>query len=267
METYRLKRIVIVLLALVNLFLLGLLLNFRWQGSRSRQALSQALAELYADNQIQLPQGLDASAASLTPMGVTRSEQEEAAFAQALVGEDARAQDRGGGIYVYTGSYGSVRFRSSGSFDYAPPDRAVDDPEAFCRDLCERFGYRELSSTLDQGTGTFTALRQISGHDVYNCSLSAVFEDGNLISLSGTWISSAGAAQPDPAASTAADALVDFLDYRNANGILCSAVRAVEPVYELLSGADGASLAPRWQITTDTYRYYVDCSTGAILRA
>ena len=44
METYRLKRIVIVLLALVNLFLLGLLLNFRWQGSRSRQALSQALA-------------------------------------------------------------------------------------------------------------------------------------------------------------------------------------------------------------------------------
>ena len=48
METYRLKRIVIVLLALVNLFLLGLLLNFRWQGSRSRQALSQALAELFA---------------------------------------------------------------------------------------------------------------------------------------------------------------------------------------------------------------------------
>ena len=98
METYRLKRIVIVLLALVNLFLLGLLLNFRWQGSRSRQALSQALAELYADNQIQLPQGLDASAASLTPMGVTRSEQEEAAFAQALVGEDARAKAAASGI-------------------------------------------------------------------------------------------------------------------------------------------------------------------------
>ena len=62
MEAYRIKRIVILLLALVNLFLLVLLLNFRWQGSRSRQALSQALEELYAQNEIRLPQELDASA-------------------------------------------------------------------------------------------------------------------------------------------------------------------------------------------------------------
>ena len=43
METYRLKRIVIVLLALVNLFLLGLLLNFDGDKQRFSKSAAQPL--------------------------------------------------------------------------------------------------------------------------------------------------------------------------------------------------------------------------------
>ena len=266
MEAYRIKRIVILLLALVNLFLLVLLLNFRWQGSRSRQALSQALEELYAQNEIRLPQELDASAPSLALLSAGRDAEKEAAFARALVGEDARVQDRGGGIYVYTGSYGSVRFRASGAFDYAPADRDGTDPAAFCRDICRQFGYREAESS-DPESGVFTALRQVNGRDVYNCTLTAVFDGGALESLAGTWIPDPADAHAELSSSTAADALVDFLDYRNASGIICNAVLSVEPVYELQSGAGGTLLAPRWRVVTDTYGYYVDCAGGTILRA
>ena len=62
---------------------------------------------------------------------------------------------------------------------------------------------------------------------------------------------------------TTAQALVRFLDYRNAAGVVCSRVAGVRCVYQLQS-ASAPRLLPVWEIETDTYVYYVDCETGEV---
>ena len=61
---------------------------------------------------------------------------------------------------------------------------------------------------------------------------------------------------------------MQLLDYRNETGMVCNSVQDIAPVYALQSGPSAAlELAAKWQITADAYVYYVDCSTGDIIRA
>ena len=70
------------------------------------------------------------------------------------------------------------------------------------------------------------------------------------------------------AAFSTADALVKFLSYRGESGAICNRILSVSPVYALQTSASSDSqLAAQWRITTDTYQYYVDCSTGEIVRS
>ncbi|MBQ7713549.1 MAG: hypothetical protein IJT71_01520, partial [Oscillospiraceae bacterium] len=84
MKTSRLKTIVIAILALVNAFLLALLLN---RGAQERAARSRAaaqLVELYAASGVELPSALiPREAARLAPAEPARSADAESAFAEA----------------------------------------------------------------------------------------------------------------------------------------------------------------------------------------
>ena len=269
METYRLKNIVILILLLLNLFLLGLIVHLRLQQRHTALALEQQLVRLYENNGISLPEELETGAPSLTPMTASRNLNEEGSLAAFLLDQAVEEEDQGGGIYTYTGIHGTVQLRSSGAFDFAPSiPPSVKDPEAFCEEFLETFGYRTLSSALSKGSGTFQAVRQAAGSDVYNCTVSLHFSDGKLISASGTWVSTAvTTALPQPA-FTAADALNRFLGYRSESGAVCNAVTSVQCVYALQTPSPSAfQLSPQWQIETDTYLYYVDCATGEVQRA
>lgn len=268
METYRLKNIIILILVLLNLFLLGLLLNFRYQQRHTSQALEQQLVRLYENHGISLPEKLDADAPSLTPMSVSRSLSDEADIAAyLLLEEDASVEDQGGGIYTYTGEMGTVQFRSSGAFDYAPVSQNIADPQAFFDGFLEAFGYRALSSSYGANSGTFSAVRQVEGYDVYNCTVSFRFSGQQLVSVAGSWVSTAEtAALPQPS-YTAADALSQFLEYRSESGVVCNSVISVQPAYALQSPTPSTlQLSAKWQVVTDTYSYYVDCVTKEVQR-
>lgn len=267
METYRLKNITILILLLLNLFLLGLLLNFRYQQSSSAQQLKQQLVQLYENQGITLPEDLDVDAPSLTPMGVSRSLTEEAAIAAYLLGEEVTGTDQGGGIYTYTGEMGTVQFRSSGAFDYAPVRQDVTDPQTFYEGFLDTFGYRALSSNYTDSTGTLTAVRDVNGYDVYNCTVSFRFSDRQLVSVAGSWVSTASTTALSQPSYTAADALSQFLEYRSTAGVVCNSVTAVYPAYALQSPTPSSlQLSAKWQVVTDTYSYYVDCATKEVQR-
>ena len=268
METYRLKNIVILILLLLNLFLLGLILHLRLQQRHTSLALEQQLTRLYENSGISLPEDLDAGALSLPPIETARSLSDEADLAAYLMGQPVETEDQGGGIYTYTGLYGSVQFRSSGAFDYAPAlPPSVSDPEAFCETFSETFGYRYLSASFADGGGSYQAVRQVSGTDVYNCTISLHFSDHRLISASGVWVSTASTSLLTQPSFTAADALSRFLSYRSESGVVCNAVTAVRQVYALQTPTPSTlQLSPQWQVETDTYCYYVNCLTGEVQR-
>ena len=266
METHRLKHITIVILLLLNLFLLALLLNFRWQQAKTSRALSEELYELYETSGVSLAEDLELQTPSLQSKSVSRDLEMEAAIAEQVLGESVQAVHQGGGIYTYTGTAGTIRFRSSGAFDFVSDRRSVEDPAAFFSQFCEDFGYEE--QTDRNGTDAFSAVRMVEGNAVYNCTVTIRFSGNQLVSASGTCVSVKDSAPLAAVRFNAADALVRFLGYREESGAICSSVMSVTPVYELqTSTASPMQLASRWQILTNTYSYYVDPESGTVTRA
>ncbi len=265
MKTSRLKNTVIVILLLVNAFLLVLLLSRERQEHAARERAATQLVELFAASGVELP-------ASLVPLQKThlasvdpaRDMAAEGSFAAALLGECA-PEDVGGGIYRYVGATGQCLLRASGAVE-AEPMRDVGDPDAFLKQLFHTFGYTAVSSELSGGSGTVVAARTLSGVTVFNAELTLDFSENRLISVVGSFVppvETGGYGEE----SDGVTALVRFLDYSNNNGEVCTAVSDVRSGYLLQSTASASRrLIPAWCVTTDVAKYYVNCSSGEVLR-
>ena len=101
MEWRRLKNIIILILLLLNGFLL-VLVGTRWGEAvkYDRAALDQTL-EVLAGRGIQVDPDVLAPAESLPPLVIERDLEAEQKLAQALLGSEAQADNRGGGLYLY----------------------------------------------------------------------------------------------------------------------------------------------------------------------
>lgn len=267
MESYRLKNIAIVILLLLNAFLLLLLGYQHYQARAAAAETAEQLRTLFADNQLTLSPEADLQQAPLRPLDLVRHADKEEAMAAFLLGGSVTATSQGGGIYSYQNGSGSVQFRSGGSFEGGRPDQPIADPAGFVRDFCDAFGYQELKLDLsaDQ-TGSASAVQYVAGVLIDGCAVTMTFDRGLLTSVTGSHISLEDAAAMAGEQLTAVTALVRFLDYRSAEGIVCSRVEDLRCVYVLQSAASTLRLLPAWQVVTDTYTYFVDCATGDISR-
>jgi len=267
METKRLKNIAILILLLLNVFLILLLAYHRFQ---SRQAETDAISQLenlFAADQLSLSSALNLSQPSLEPLILSRHVETEAAMAAMLLGEVEQSSSLGGGIYSYTSSYGAVQFRSGGGFDGTALSIPVTAPESFAQKFFQSFDYTQTSSQLDGGNGTVTALQYSNGTPIIGCSVALTFEDSRLISVSGTHITEENATQDaalEPLDSVTA--LVRFLDHRRSEGLVCRQIEDIHCIYQLNSSSSPLRLTPLWQVDTDTYTCYVDCTTGNVFR-
>lgn len=266
METYRLENIAIFILLLLNLWLL-VLLGFQYLQTRQADSgVDERLRSLYEAGQLALAPSVDALQDPMPPLALSRRVEAEALMAAALLGEGAQAVSQGGGIYSYSTEAGSIQFRSGGSFDGLDLRRQVEDPEAFAQDFCRRFGYEDLEVQAAGAALTVTAGQRLLGVPIYGCAVTLHFEGGVLTAVSGSHVSSEDAVTEPGEQLSCATALLRFLDFRAAAGVVCSEVREVRCVYELQSNSAALRLHPLWQIDTDTYRYFVDCATGAVTR-
>lgn len=267
MKTARLKNIVIIILVLVNAFLLFLLLSQRMTAQNDYERTAAQLVTLYESNGISLSADILPKSTSLPTAQPQREIAQEEAFARELF-DAAVSVDSGGGIYRYytDDGVGSCLFRGNGSVE-ATLSRAVDEPTAFCRELCRAYGYTELTESFDGLGGTVTATRSFGGAAVYNCMLMFTFEGSTLVSVSGSFLpqlpEGSETFTPDPVT-----ALVRFLDYRNASGVVCTKITDVSCGYLLRSDATGAQrLLPAVRLSSDVYSYYVDAESGEVIRA
>lgn len=267
MERYRLKNIIILILVLVNAFLLASLFMRRSAEQDAFRRTAQELVELFAADGM----ALDVYAISREdpPGGVTlvRDPELEAKAAAFLLGDGPAYDDSGGGIYQYRSRNGTVLFRSSGAFE-AVGTFGAGRGEEFCREFCRKFSYSEPEFHLDgEQSGTAAAVLQYGGLAVFNCTAVFTLEGGTVTAASGTLLPQAGSAQTAPDGAqplSAVGALVAFQKMRREQVAVVSAVVGTSPCYELQSAATPLSLAPAWQIATDTENYYVNCFTGAV---
>jgi len=265
METSRLKNIIILTLALTNLFLLVSLARRVSAGYTARQRTEEYLVELFADNGVTLDR--DAVSVKQPPsvLSLTRSTKEEQNLAAFLLGDDLSAQDEGGGIYTYRSDAGQAQFRSGGSFEVTSKI-SHEDMEAYLHRFCKTFGYGGLTLSLRDGSGTAKAVQYCGGLPVVNATVAFTVRDGVLIFIAGTHLPDTGT--PVSGGGTplsAVTALTVFLEARRTSGAVLSRVTDASLCYELQStAATPMTLTPAWRIETDTVKYYVNCLTSAV---
>ena len=273
MEWAKIKNIIILILALLNLFLLALVAvregrNVRYQD----EARTGVLAALEKNGITFLPEEIPADS-ELSPLSVTRSRSKEPAMAQAILGQ-AEREDAGGGVrVVYTGAGGSAAFSSDGrfTFELEPLGFALDE-DRLEQDSAERLEQLGLQAVLaqtrtDGRDASLLYLQTWEGVPLFSCRITLTYHEGDLLRiegerLDGTAIPAAGEPLDTPTI------LLRFLAGMNKAGYICSRIDAMTAGY--LSRVSAArpvvQLEPVWRIITDTGVYYVDCLTGDLLQ-
>lgn len=266
MDRTRLKNIIILILALANLFLLGSLVTRRSEARAARERLETELTELLDSEGIRFTARLPDD---LPPAGRTlhRDLSADRLLAVSLLGNSIEESDEGGGIFTCVSPAGRAQFRASGRFE-ATGRLAKSDPEAVCKKFCQAFGYGDLALELSGGSGTGSAVQYFEGYPVVNATVEFLVEDNCLISVSGVHLPSGSEAAGQSGGNmTAATALSKFLEARRASGAVVSELTDLYLCYEAQSSAAAQiSLAAVWCVVTDTGNYYVNCSTGAVTR-
>lgn len=266
METKRLKNIAILILLLVNAFLLFLLVYQDLQGKSAQRKGVDEMKRLFASEGLALLAEDVYAKESLAILSPVRKSEMETQIAEFLLGTSAAVQSEGGGIVSYTTDAGAVRFRSGGGFDAVRLVRTVEDAGEFMHGFCEKFGYRDVSGTLTDGTGSLTAIRYAMDVPIYGCTVTMTFENGVLVGAAGAYIDPDNAQEETDTSLSCMSALLRFFDHRREEGIVCSEIRSVACVYQLQSAAGSPRLLPVWVVETDTYDYFVDGVTGEISR-
>jgi hypothetical protein len=272
LEWSKVKNIIILILLLVNGFLLFLV---GWQQYQvrlyQRSALTQA-AQVLELNGIQVSQAaLDQaeSGTSLTALSADRSVDSEAVLARALLGGDAACISQSGGVYTYTSPAGTAIFRSGGSFraDLVDGPDSRGDNAAHATQFLKELGLTSEVLSADSD-GTVDLRQLLDGVPLYSCQLSLEYDEGRLVSIYGTVMAATPASSADSADTLdLPTALIRFMSAIRDSGDVCSSVTGLRPGYRS-SQAFGSvvQLTPVWLVTTNVSDYYLDGTTGELIR-
>lgn len=266
MESFRLKNIIILILALMNLFLLGSLYGRANARQEVQDRTRQQLVELFSADSARIALDGDAISFQTPPAGGTLSRDvaQDQQAATLLLGEGLLRSDQGGGIYSYENKAGAAVFRSGGNFDATVHLSSPEDAEALFRAFCKEFQYQETAGSKPGKPFSASAVHTHSGYDVINAAVTFQVSD-NTLHVSGTYLPNTLAPSDRSDALSGPSALTAFLNTRREIGAVVSAVIGMYPCYEVQSTAAAPMvLTPAWCIETDAGRYYVNCYTGAV---
>lgn len=269
MQWSRVKTILIVLLLAANLALLGV---YAYSRSRDRQVTDYAVSALV---DVLGEMGVTIDKKTVPPdmsrlyvYDVPRDEQLENQIAQKLIGE-CRTENPGGGIYQYSSDAGRVSFRSAGVlqavFGVPLSDEEKQTSAQFLAGTLLQTGLGDAIIREDT-PAQLHAVQTLSGLEIFNCSLTALFDDaGNLTSLSGRWVTGQPAVSDVSQPKSAAFALIRLTQSR---------IDALDPIREVTGMQEGyiavtaapgiMRFVPVWKVTADGEEIYVNAITGQV---
>ena len=269
MERYRLKNIIILILLLLNGFLLAALAIRGTEERTARRTQQQELVSLFAADGMTLDPDLIPENVSVSSYTLLRDESLEQKVATFLLGNGAKPDDQGGGIYTYVTRQGTAIFRDTSSFD-AALSSPENDAQDLCRRFCQEFSYDAPVFHLDDsGSGTATAVRMWDKTPVFNSTITFTIDKGTVTTVSGSLLPSTYTEDTENQdLLTAFAALTAFQQMRHESSSVVSTITEISLCYELQSTVTTPMvLVPSWYIATDTAAFYVNCISGVVRRA
>lgn len=268
MEWPKLKNIIIIMLACVNLFLLVLVVHRQWESRQlSEKAREDVIEVLRTNSTIRVDKEVLPPEMDLAPMTVSRDGSLEAQQAAALLGE---LYSTPSDSMRYEGEKGSAQFYTNGAFSakFKPGayPLAGAEPAAFALELLGRMDFQ--GEVLPGGASGVVTVRQLwEGAPIFDCTAVLVFEDGELREISRD-VSCRLMGVPQPGDRRRGYDLVTlllrFMDYVNKNTPVLSRITGFTAGYSLDTQTDPAKLVPTWYVETDGGGYYWNTLTGEI---
>jgi len=270
----KLKNLMILVLALVNVILLCLVLPLRGEWLAQQRLEARSLETLFQSVGVKLDTSRLPESRELYTLEFTPDPDASLPAVTALLGENVLARDDSTRyLSLYTSERGRCQFSRGGSLDARLTGwQTAGRFENETRELLEGMGLTlaSVSQPVRRSAGVYTvaALQSLLGVPVFSSELTCTFRAGALVRLEGTaYFDTAGLCRTDDASCVScAGALVAFLGSRDELGWIGASVETVEQGYMRAGTASAAvvRLVPGWRIETDTGAFWVNGVTGEV---
>jgi hypothetical protein len=263
----KVKNFILLLLALVNAFLLYLVISNVQEARRAQELRVEALRAVFAERGIALGEAVEFPEAVPPLLTLLRDTSAEEKSLRRLIGGSI-PQDQGGNVFFYDGADGQAKTRGTGEVDilvYAGP--RGKDPLSAAKSAMRKLGldYSEHDATVtEDGQVTRVILGcAYDGTPIQNARIRFDFSGGSLQIISGSKpLDERYAVQSAEDYPDGVTVLMSFLEYIARSGKVCSEIRDLRIVYYMYSAVSGScTLRPIWRIGTDAGTYYFDAET------
>lgn len=258
MDGKRIKTLVIIILAVVNLFFAGIIVSERAE-SRGMEARERGeLVSVFAQSGIELDPDLIPEPRTVKRCTVARDSAGERSFVAALIG-DAEPVEQGGGIVSYENERGWARLRSGGETEAVIYDKSA---------LSASTKAVEYTAELLAGTEFVLSdgvlMARYGDTDVCNCILTATAADEG-VRIEGRRLTGAPVEDGTESSVSAYTALIAFLRHISEDGSVVRQICGVGQCCLYQYSASGGTLEPAWRIDTDGGTVYVSAADARIL--
>lgn len=261
MEWSKIKNIILLILLGLNLILLIIVGDQQYQSDQVARNTRFQVLQTLSRNGVSVSEEILPENTTL-PVLQVEGDPFLSINAQALLGPctqnestDARA--------VYSSARGTAELYSSGRFlvqanaglrTASPGEEAAAGQEAL-----EQLGLtvRMLEQREENGLVTVTYCQLWEDVPIFDALCAAVFEDGELLSLSGQRVSGTASTLEVWRLTDVPTTLIQFLNWKNEERLVFSSITSMEAGYQFSNGRT-ALLTPVWCITTETGCYTVD---------
>ena len=265
MDRRNLERIVLIILALLNVFLLSVVLSDTAEARRSAKETVASVTALLEDSGISVADGAITLQSAPAPCALARDVQREGEKVQKLIGAYT-PEDLGGNIILYQGEQGKALLRGSGELDVLLSSSAVPLRRGAARTAqraLRQIGVTALPASEEGRNMDFYCT--LEGIPVYNAVLHFEFSESSLVILTGTWLFDSVTKSARSTGMDSVSALLRFVEIVRSEGFICSRLDDVQPGYLLSPTRSGeAKLIPVWRIETDAGPLMIDADSGQV---
>lgn len=270
MDNSRVKNFVIILLALVNVFLLVIVISSAREELKAEIYRMEALESVLSENGIVLNSDIELPDKIPPLLSIMRDMKTERNLVSDLIGK-CTGEDQGGNIYFYSGNNGQAKFRGTGEFELLLNSGVIPkgrNPVSAAKTAMKKMGI-ECSSiepvvSNDGDNTTVTLFCSWEGTPIYNAPINFYFTSDYLMIITGTRpLDTKYSVQSSENYSDGVTVLMNFLESIRQTGDVCSEINDLKIVYYLSSAVSGdCTLRPVWCVQTDSGAYYINAQTG-----
>lgn len=261
MDRRRLERIILIILALLNVFLLSVVLSDNTEARRNAAETVADATALLESNGISVADGAFEPQSAPVPCTVTRDLQKEGEMLRRLIGSYVQ-EDSGGNIIFYRSDKGQALLRGNGEMDMLLNSGCV--PLRGGETRTAQTALRRLGLTavpVRENSDDFYCT--LDGVPVYNAVLSFSFTSSSLQTIGGIRLFDVVSKSTDAAGMDSISVLLRFVEIVRDEGYICSRLDSVRPGYLMTVTRSGeAELAPVWRLETDAGLLMIDAETG-----